>query len=114
MRSLTIPVTSDIGNYLERLMYETMAKKNVIATLIENNQDNPDFLTSPLFLEYNTDYLRTQAEFQNLQDEIVNQLVPDYLRKHTFNYTIDPYTQSLKVEVTCSCPIPELDGGATE
>lgn len=96
-RIIEIKLTSDECNYLERLLYQNSAYRQVIECLIEHNKDDSSFLTSPLFVEYNKEYQKIYAELKSYETLLVKNYTPVALIGKSFEWKIEPSLQTMQV-----------------
>lgn len=106
-QTIELRLTSDECNYLERLLYQNGAYRQVIECLIEHNRDDNTFLTSPLFVEYDKEYQKIYTELRSYQDLLVRNYTPPKLVGKPFDWRIDPATKIMEIIYDESI----LDGG---
>lgn len=110
-RTVEIVVPTEVSEALERCQYELNARESVIDRLFEKHKDDTDssIVESAPFKHFMSELASTKAEYEMLMDRVSKELVPEYLRDHTIQWTLDFYTHILSITVSCDCPIPEVD-----
>ena len=89
----------DIVDYLARLSYEVQANKNVIAELIERNQDNVSFLDTPIFKEYHKRFEDAIASYNIAQNEFSKNVIPEKFKEiNNASWSLTYDTYELKIE----------------
>ena len=88
MTNINISLDGEIKTYLERLTYEEGGLREVLVTLIEHNQDDSTFLSSPLFTEYLNQYQKSFIELNILRQEVIDMYIPKETVGHNYTWEL--------------------------
>lgn len=110
-RTVEVVIPVETSEALERCQYELNARESVIDRLFEKHKNDADgsIVESAPFKHFMTELATTKAEYEMLMDRVSKELVPEYLRDHTIQWTLDFLTHTLSIVVSCDCPIPEIE-----
>lgn len=81
MKEFTLEITKDTCNYLQRLAYEVMTRKDVITTMFETHKDDADtsVLDSVPFKHYHKLLEEAEFAYDVAKQELEKSLMPRVL-----------------------------------
>ena len=74
MKTFEVEIPEEVCNYLESLMYETNARKNLLAFCIEHDLNEKD-----AFNDYHKEYIEFSAQYEMAKEEMASKYIyPKY------------------------------------
>ena len=89
-----VPMPEDFCNYVEGLMYETNARRDVIAFMI-----NSTILNQERFDQYHTEYLEFYAKYELVKKEIQKTYVDEVYGNQAIKWNLNFQTQELEIDL---------------
>lgn len=89
-----IPMPEDFCNYVEGLMYETNARRDVIAFML-----NSVILNKERFDEYHKEYLEFYAKYELVKSEIQKTYVDEVYGNQAIKWNLNFQTQELEIDL---------------
>jgi len=89
-----IPMPEDFCNYVEGLMYETNARKDVIAFML-----NSAILNQERFDQYHKEYLEFYAKYELVKNEIQKTYVDEVYGNQAIKWNLNFKTQELEIDL---------------
>ena len=89
-----VPMPEEFCNYVESLMYETNARKDVIAFMIDRNVDNKE-----RFDQYHKEYLEFYAQYELVKQEIQKTYVDEVYGDQAIRWNLNFQTQELEIDL---------------
>lgn len=110
-KTIKVTVDQELVNYIERLSYEEAAYKDIILTLLETHKGDPDgsSVDNPVFRSYQEKYSKAKAEYELAKERITKEYIPDCLKDHQTDWSLDFGTNLLAITVSCDCGIEALE-----
>ena len=109
MRSIVITCPEELAVNLERLHFESSTLEKTIDRYLDRHTDDADAsaLESPIYKEYMRDLVLNQTEYELTKEKISQSVIPEYLKQHKIQWSLNFLTHELKIDVLCDCEIPE-------
>lgn len=89
MKIFAVEVSQKTVDFLERISYELEGQKRVIKELINENQNNPDFLQNKAFIAFNARYEEKTAEYEIAKKEAQETYIPEEFERELTSWEID-------------------------
>ena len=89
-----VPMPEDFCNYVEGLMYETNARRDVIAFML-----NSVILNKERFDEYHKEYLEFYAKYELVKSEIQKTYVDEVYGNQAIKWNLNFQTQELEIDL---------------
>lgn len=89
-----VPMPEEFCNYVESLMYETNARKDVIAFMI-----NSAILNQERFDQYHKEYLEFYAQYELVKQEIQKTYVDEVYGNQAIKWNLNFQTQELEIDL---------------
>lgn len=81
-------------------------RQKVISDILANPDSN---INAELFQSYSKGLDDLYAQYDMEKQKITEDFIPDYLKGHELTWTVNFARNELKIDITCDCPIPEVD-----
>ena len=106
----TVEVSQDLVNYIERLDYEATSYKDVILTLLDAHKGDTDgsAIDNPVFKSYQEKFSKIKAEYDLAKNQITQEYIPDCLKEHQVDWSLEYSTCLLTINVKCDCGVEAL------
>lgn len=89
-----VPMPEDFCNYVEGLMYETNARRDVIAFML-----NSAILNQERFDQYHKEYLEFYAKYELVKNEIQKTYVDEVYGNQAIKWNLNFKTQELEIDL---------------
>lgn len=89
-----VPMPEDFCNYVEGLMYETNARRDVIAFML-----NSVILNQERFDQYHKEYLEFYAKYELVKNEIQKTYVDEVYGNQAIKWNLNFKTQELEIDL---------------
>ena len=90
---IEVVIPKEMSNYIEGLMYEVNARKNLVAFCIERNIDT----NSEIFQRYHKEYVDFTAQYELAKKEMEKEYIVN--KYPNCNWKLDFATHTVSVEV---------------
>jgi len=101
-RTAEFEITNDLRDYIESLQYETNARKDLLAFMLERGQGETEG-----FKKYHTEYIEYSTQYEMAKAQITNEyVIPKYGKNASWNLDFKTAT----VTVTYTEQTPEVTG----
>lgn len=111
MRTIDIELPQEVVNEVQRAGLEAKSRQGVIDRYFEKHLEDNDAsaLDAKPFKHFMSLLAEAEAEFELAKDAITDEYLPDYLKNHECDWTLDYNTCVMTITIKCDCEIPELD-----
>lgn len=102
-------IPEDVVNTIEKANYEYETLKDNVAFLLDQHQNDPDFLASDIFNRYQNAEVTAKMQYERLKKEFEKKFVPKEFSGHQISWSLEYNTKVLTITKMCDCEV-ELCG----
>lgn len=101
MKNFRIIVSEEIINTLQKLDFEVKSREFIIMAMLKNQSE----INTEAFKKYHGEYVDYFSQFEFAKQIVTDTLVPEALRSHQVEWTIDYASKTLIITQKCDCEV---------
>lgn len=107
MKTIQVVIPEEIVNEIERCQYEVNSRQGVIDRYLERHMNDNDgsAIESAPFQHFMSLLSEAETEYEMAKERVTKEFVPDILKEHQIEWSLDFLTGIMTINILCDCEI---------